>query len=137
MPLSRCHAGGLRLQRGIGAAAAVCMVATGCGAPAAEDPDPAAPVTARPPVATSVALVEEDPVREMLVPVDEEPVGELSVDESPVREHPADEEQPVAFVPVEDVLDYDMFDVHSGATVNLRTVVKGDKPLLFWFWSPL
>ena len=37
----------------------------------------------------------------------------------------------------DDVPDYDMIDVHTGTTVNLRTVVKGDKPLLFWFWSPL
>jgi len=36
-----------------------------------------------------------------------------------------------------DVPDYDMIDVHTGETVNLRSVVKGDKPLLFWFWSPL
>lgn len=37
----------------------------------------------------------------------------------------------------DDVPDYDMIDVYTGDTVNLRTVVKGDKPLLFWFWSPL
>ncbi len=37
----------------------------------------------------------------------------------------------------EDVPNRDMIDIHTGATVNLRSVVKGDKPLLFWFWSPL
>ena len=46
--------------------------------------------------------------------------------------------EPEATVVVsEDVPDRDMIDIHTGATVNLRSVVKGDKPLLFWFWSPL
>lgn len=40
-------------------------------------------------------------------------------------------------VPVsEDVLDFDMVDVHSGETVNIRSVVTGETPLLFWLWSP-
>lgn len=36
----------------------------------------------------------------------------------------------------EDVLDFDMVDVHTGETVNIRSVVTGDTPLLFWLWSP-
>lgn len=40
-------------------------------------------------------------------------------------------------VPVSgDVLDFDMIDVHSGETVNIRSVVTGETPLLFWLWSP-
>ncbi|MCY3561451.1 MAG: hypothetical protein OXH20_09835 [bacterium] len=36
----------------------------------------------------------------------------------------------------EDLLDFDMTDVHSGETVNIRSVVTGRTPLLFWLWSP-
>ena len=36
----------------------------------------------------------------------------------------------------EDVLDFDMVDVHSGETANIRSVVTGRTPLLFWLWSP-
>lgn len=36
----------------------------------------------------------------------------------------------------EDVLDFDMIDVASGETVNIRSVVTGRTPLLFWLWSP-
>ena len=40
-------------------------------------------------------------------------------------------------VPVSgDMLDFDMIDVHSGETVNIRSVVTGETPLLFWLWSP-
>ncbi len=40
-------------------------------------------------------------------------------------------------VPVsEDVLDFDMSDVHTGETVNIRSVITGETPLLFWLWSP-
>ena len=35
-----------------------------------------------------------------------------------------------------DTLDFDMTDVHSGETVNIRSVVTGGTPLLFWLWSP-
>ncbi|MCY3663585.1 MAG: hypothetical protein OXH28_12305 [bacterium] len=35
-----------------------------------------------------------------------------------------------------DVLDFDMIDVHTGETVNIRSVVTGQTPLLFWLWSP-
>lgn len=48
-----------------------------------------------------------------------------------------EEESNVRFTPADDLLDYDMLDVHTGATVNLRSVADGKKPLLFWFWSPL
>ena len=36
----------------------------------------------------------------------------------------------------EDLLDFDMTDVHSGEMVNIRSVVTGQTPLLFWLWSP-
>ena len=45
-------------------------------------------------------------------------------------------EAPIALEISDDVPDVDMFDAATGATVNLRSVVKGEKPLLFWFWSP-
>ncbi len=35
-----------------------------------------------------------------------------------------------------DVLDFDMIDASTGATVNLRSVVNGRTPLLFWLYSP-
>ena len=37
----------------------------------------------------------------------------------------------------DEIPDYDMIDVHTGDTVNLRRVDKGDKPLLSWFWATL
>ncbi len=36
----------------------------------------------------------------------------------------------------EDVLDFDMVDVHTGEAANIRSVVTGRTPLLFWLWSP-
>lgn len=36
----------------------------------------------------------------------------------------------------DDVLDFDMIDVHTGEPVNIRSVVTGRTPLLFWLWSP-
>ncbi|MCY4103965.1 MAG: hypothetical protein OXG55_12020 [bacterium] len=36
----------------------------------------------------------------------------------------------------EDVLDFDMVDVSTGETANIRSVVTGRTPLLFWLWSP-
>ncbi len=36
-----------------------------------------------------------------------------------------------------DVPDIEMIDLSSGSTVSLRSVVSGETPLLFWFWSPL
>ena len=35
-----------------------------------------------------------------------------------------------------DVLDFDMIDASTGATINLRSVVNGKTPLLFWLYSP-
>ena len=44
---------------------------------------------------------------------------------------------PDGAVPVsEDVLDFEMTDVGTGETVNIRSVVTGETPLLFWLWSP-
>ena len=36
----------------------------------------------------------------------------------------------------DDVPDIEMFDAATGDLVSLRSVVKGEKPLMFWFWSP-
>ncbi len=41
-----------------------------------------------------------------------------------------------AFEISDDVPDIEMFDVATGSLVSLRSVVKGEKPLMFWFWSP-
>ena len=46
------------------------------------------------------------------------------------------EEQPGAVQVSEDVPDFDMIDVRTGETVNIRSVVNGETPLLFWLWSP-
>ena len=46
------------------------------------------------------------------------------------------DEQPGAVQVSEDVLDFDMIDVRTGETVNIRSVVNGETPLLFWLWSP-
>lgn len=35
-----------------------------------------------------------------------------------------------------DVPDLQMIDVHTGATLDLQSVVDGRTPLLFWFWAP-
>ncbi len=35
-----------------------------------------------------------------------------------------------------DVPDFEMVDVASGASVQLVSLVTGDKPLLLWFWAP-
>ncbi len=35
----------------------------------------------------------------------------------------------------DDVPDVDLTDLSTGKTVNLRSVVRGDKALLFWFWA--
>ena len=48
------------------------------------------------------------------------------------------EDEPVTeSIVSEDVPDLAMVDLSSGSTVSLRSVVSGEAPLLFWFWSPL
>jgi ABC-type glycerol-3-phosphate transport system substrate-binding protein len=32
--------------------------------------------------------------------------------------------------------DVDVVDVGAGATVNLRSLLPSDRPLLIWFWAP-
>ena len=44
------------------------------------------------------------------------------------------EPEPVAIS--DDVPDVDLVDISTGETVNLRSFVTGDKPLLLWFLSP-
>ena len=36
----------------------------------------------------------------------------------------------------DDVPDVDLTDISTGETVNLRSFVTGDRPLLLWFLSP-
>lgn len=43
---------------------------------------------------------------------------------------------PVVVEISDDVPDIEMFDAATGELVSLRSVVKGEKPLMFWFWSP-
>ena len=43
---------------------------------------------------------------------------------------------PTAIEISDDVPDIQMFDVSTAALISLRSVVKGGKPLMFWFWSP-
>ena len=46
-----------------------------------------------------------------------------------------DEPEPVEIS--DDVPDVDLLDLSTGETVNLRSLVTGEKPLLLWFLSPL
>ena len=46
------------------------------------------------------------------------------------------DEEPGAVQVSDDLLDFDTIDVHTGETVNIRSVVTGETPLLFWLWSP-
>lgn len=36
----------------------------------------------------------------------------------------------------DDVPDIEMTNLATGTSINLRSVVDGDKPMLFWFWAP-
>ena len=74
---------------------------------------------------------------------DTEPVAGPAGPDPPGAEEPVNggpttkgDEQPGAVQVSEDMLDVDMIDVHTGETVNLRSVVNGETPLLFWLWSP-
>ena len=74
---------------------------------------------------------------------DTEPVAGPAGTDPPGEEEPGDgepttegDEQPGAVQVSEDVFDVDMIDVHTGEAVNLRSVVNGETPLLFWLWSP-
>ncbi len=74
---------------------------------------------------------------------DSGPVDTAQGTGSPPEEHPEQDDPPAegdeqsgAVSISADVPDFDMVDVHSGETVNLRSVVTGETPLLFWLWSP-
>ena len=75
---------------------------------------------------------EEDPPEED--PPEEDPPEEDPPEEDPPAEDPPEEERSI--VVSGDVPGYNMIDVHTARTVNLRSVVNGDTPLLFWLWSP-
>ena len=50
---------------------------------------------------------------------------------------PSDGTAPAEVTVSEDVPDIAMLDLAAGSMVSLRSVVAGEAPLLFWFWSPL
>ena len=68
----------------------------------------------------------------------EPPDAAGGTEEPPVDETTTggEDEPPGAVQVSEDVLDFDMIDVRAGETVNIRSVVNGETPLLFWLWSP-
>ena len=66
-------------------------------------------------------------------PADPDPPGG---EEPTGGDQPTDGDEPGAVPISDDLLDFDMIDVHTGETVNLRSVVNGETPLLFWLWSP-
>lgn len=51
-------------------------------------------------------------------------------------DEPAGDDETGAVEVAEDLLDADMIDVQTGLTVNIRSLVDGETPLLFWLWSP-
>ena len=62
------------------------------------------------------------------------PHDSVTRDEMATFLHRALLKQPVAIS--DDVPDTDLTDLSTGDTVNLRSFVTGDKPLLLWFFSP-
>lgn len=60
--------------------------------------------------------------------------GEPPDDEAPTED--ASDDEPGAVDISDDLLDFDMIDVRTGETVNIRSLVDGETPLLFWLWSP-
>ena len=63
-----------------------------------------------------------------------EPAVDASDDEEPAED--ASDGEPGAVDISDDLLDFDMIDVQTGETVNIRSLVDGETPLLFWLWSP-
>ena len=63
-----------------------------------------------------------------------EPAEDASDDEEPAED--ASDGEPGAVDISDDLLDFDMIDVQTGETVNIRSLVDGETPLLFWLWSP-
>ena len=66
-----------------------------------------------------------DPPRTTLEVSLTQPIAPLDLSAGPASDHAS-----------RDVLDFDMIDASTGATVNLRSVVNGRTPLLFWLYSP-
>ena len=96
------------------------------------------------PQVTEATVAEEPPAEE---PPAEEPPAEDPPNEEPSNEEPPAEDPPAEEPPARgpqtgavtvsnDVPNFNMTDVQTGGTVNLRSVVNGATPLLFWLWSP-
>lgn len=69
-----------------------------------------------------------------LVAAPEPADSDASDEEAPVED--ASDDEPGAVDISDDLLDFDMIDVQTGETVNIRSLVDGETPLLFWLWSP-
>ena len=65
---------------------------------------------------------------------DEAPAEDARDDEAPAED--ASDDGPGAVDVSDDLLDFDMIDVQTAETVNIRSLVDGETPLLFWLWSP-
>ena len=89
-------------------------------------------------VEAAAAGVEPDAVPPVTQPppAEEPPAEEPPAEEPPADEPPAEEPQTVPVTVSSDVPSFNMTDVATGRTVNLRSVVTGATPLLFWLWSP-
>ena len=102
----------MRLRRLLVCVAVVALVAAACGSDdpvtVVETTDPEAPVERE---ESSTASTAADP-------------SETAGTGSAVAAGPGD------------VPDLQMINVHTGATVDLQSVVDGQMPLLFWFWAP-
>ena len=68
----------------------------------------------------------------------QEPITDPSPDERTAEgQSPGGDDEERAAVEVsDDVPDIEMTDVHTGETVDLRSIVTGETPLLFWLWNP-
>lgn len=69
-----------------------------------------------------------------VIPTAPEPAA-TGEDDTAVDDTTGDDEPAVEGVS-DDLLDFDMIDVQTGETVNIRSLVDGETPLLFWLWSP-
>ena len=61
---------------------------------------------------------------------------DTTASDSAVGDGAADDSTAAAPVDPGDVPDFEMINIHTGAAVNLQSVVDGSTPLLFWFWAP-
>lgn len=106
--------------------AAVALGAAACGS---DDP----PTQAEP--AEAVDPVTGEPIDEMVGGDTSTVVEPEIMEEAPAVEATAEEPAAAPAGPG-DVPNLQMIDMHTGATLDLQSVVDGQTPLLFWFWAP-